>query len=78
MCYTVECLTVQYSEVCTVEPRLSESPLYELSVIWMLFWILKSKKMPWFSAKPSNKWNAYMILDLLGLLYHGTVGRRAY
>ena len=39
----------------TVEPRLSESLLSEPSVIWTLFWILKSQKTVWFYAKPSNK-----------------------
>ena len=52
----------------TVGPRLFESPLSEPSVIWTLFWILKSLKMPWFSTKLSNKWNACMFLRLVRLI----------
>ena len=66
--------------ICTVEPRLSESPLSKPSVIRMLFLILKSQKIIWFSAKPKliiNKMSVWF-LDLLGLLYHSTVGRKAY
>ena len=38
----------------------------------------KIQKTPWFSAKSSSKWMSVWILDLLGLLYHSTVGRKAY
>ena len=65
--------------IYTVEPRLSESPLSESSVIQTLFLILKSQKTIWLSAKPSNKWKmSVWFLDLLGLSYHSTVGRKAY
>ena len=31
-----------------------------------------------FSETPSHDWNACVILDLLGLLYHSTLGRKTY
>ena len=57
----------------TVGPLLSESPLSKPSVMWTLFCILKSQKTVWFSG---NKWMLVWFLDLLGLLYHTTVGRK--
>ena len=75
LCQTVLDHTYNYY---TVEPQLSVSPLFEPSVIQMLFRILKSQKTIWFSTKSSNKWNACVILDLLVLLYHSTVGRKSY
>ena len=48
----------------TVGPQLFKFPLSEPLVIRTLFWILKSQKTPWLSAKPSNKWNACMIFRL--------------
>ena len=59
----------------TVGPRLSESPLSEPSVIWILFQILKS-----FDFQQSHVINGMPVwyLDLLGLLYHSTVDRKAY
>ena len=52
----------------TVEPWLSKSPLSKSSVIRTLFQILKPQKTIWFSAKQSNKWNAYVIFRLARLI----------
>ena len=59
-----------YMHICiyTVEPWLSESPLSEPSVIQTLFRILKYQEMIGFSAKASNKWNAYVIFRLVRLI----------
>ena len=59
----------------TVEPRLSEFPLSEPSVIRMLFLILKSQKQfDYLQNQVINEISVY----LLDLLYHSTVGRKAY
>ena len=60
----------------TVGPWLSESLLSEPSIIWTLFWMLKSQKTIWFSAKLNEK--SVWFLDLLRLLYHSTADRNAY
>ena len=63
--HTVATQLIIRVKVATVEPRLSKSPLSEPSVIRTLFRILKSQKTVRFSAKPSNKWNAYVIFRLV-------------
>ena len=59
----------------TVGPWLSESPLPEPSDIRTLFQILKS-----FDFQQNQAMNGMPVwlLDFIGLLYHSTVGRRAY
>ena len=57
----------------------SRASIIWISIIWSLDYlnaihILKSQKI-WFFAKPSNKWNACVILRLL---YHSAVGTKAY
>ena len=64
--------------ISTVEPWLSESPLSEPSVIQMLFWTLKSEKTPWFLQNQVINEIPVWFLDLLGLVYHSTVGKKAY
>ena len=54
--------------IYTIGPRLFESPLSKPSVIRTLLQILKSQKTIWFSAKTSNKWNAYVIFRLHSLV----------
>ena len=63
--------------VNTVEPQLSESPLSEPSVIQMLFQILKSQKIIWFSPKPSNKWNVYVIFRLATFIISQYGGKKS-
>ena len=64
---------------CTCQPwliHLNYSNLHypnpQLSECYFKF------KIPWFSAKPSNKWYVCVILEWLGSLYHSTVDRKAY
>ena len=59
----------------TVEPRLSETPLSEPSIIRTLFRISKYQETIGFSAINEMP---VCFLDLLGLLYYSTVGRKAY
>ena len=67
MCFTSSC-------TCgTVGPRLSKSPLSEPLVIRRLFRILKSQKIVWFSTNQEINEIPVWFLDLLGLIYHGTV-----
>ena len=62
----------------TVEPRLSEFLLSESSVIRKLFQILKSKRrFDYLQNQVINEMPVWF-LDLLGLLYHSTVGKKAY
>ena len=63
--------------------KYSRTSIIRISIIQTLgypnaIFNFKILKTIWFSAKPSNKWNVHVILDLLGLLYHSAVGKKAY
>ena len=56
----------------------SRTSIIQISIIWTLDYpnnilISKSQKTIQLSTKLSNKWNASISLDYLGLLYHSTV-----
>ena len=63
--------------IYTVEPRLSKPLLSETSVIRMLFQILKSQKIIWFSTKPSNKWQVCVIFRLATFIISQYGGKKS-
>ena len=49
-----------------------------LTVVTLQFKILKSQNTNLFLQKANHKWNACVILDLLGMLGHTKVDRKAF
>ena len=66
-----------YDYFCTAGPWLSESPLFEPSIILMLFLFWNPKtKFDFLQNQVINRMLVWF-LDMLGLLYHSTVDRKS-